>query len=81
MAYRDRSVQRWDTTAIRAAVALGEESDNAMLHCIDTALVFQSTTSAVRHGLVGVPMQSIRIGLSIGDQTRAEQDETLPAHS
>jgi len=52
-----------------------------MLHCIDTALVFQSTTSAVRHGLVGVPMQSIRIGLSIGDQTRAEQDETLPAHS
>jgi lipopolysaccharide transport system ATP-binding protein len=67
--------------AIRAAVALGEESDNAMLHCIDTALVFQSTTSAVRHGLVGVPMQSIRIGLSIGDQTRAEQDETLPAHS
>jgi lipopolysaccharide transport system ATP-binding protein len=50
--------------ALRLAVGLGMESDNAMLHCIDTALVFRSTTSGARHGLVGVPMQSIRINLS-----------------
>lgn len=47
--------------AIRAAVALGEESDHAMMHCIDTALVFNSVTSGSRHGLVGVPMNSIEI--------------------
>jgi lipopolysaccharide transport system ATP-binding protein len=49
---------------IRAAVAIGVESDNAMLHCIDNALVFRSTTSGARHGLVGVPMQHVRLGLS-----------------
>ena len=49
---------------IRAAVALGSESDNAMMHCIDNALVFRSTTSGARHGLVGVPMQHIRIRFS-----------------
>ncbi len=49
---------------IRAAVAMGVESDNAMLHCIDNALVFRSTTSGARHGLVGVPMQHVRLGLS-----------------
>lgn len=48
--------------AIRAGVADGGESNNAMLHCIDTALVFRSVTSGSRHGLVGVPMQRIRIG-------------------
>jgi lipopolysaccharide transport system ATP-binding protein len=48
---------------IRAAVALGSESDNAMMHCIDNALVFRSTTSGARHGLIGVPMQHIRISL------------------
>lgn len=53
--------------AIRASVALGAESDHAVMHCIDTALVFRSTTSAARHGLVGVPMQSIRIALSSAD--------------
>jgi lipopolysaccharide transport system ATP-binding protein len=49
---------------IRVAVAMGIESDNAMLHCIDNALVFRSTTSGARHGLVGVPMQHVRLGLS-----------------
>ncbi len=49
---------------IRVAVAMGVESDNAMLHCIDNALVFRSTTSGARHGLVGVPMQHVRLGLS-----------------
>ena len=49
---------------IRAAVAMGVESDNAMLHCIDNALFFRSTTSGARHGLVGVPMQHVRLGLS-----------------
>jgi lipopolysaccharide transport system ATP-binding protein len=50
--------------ALRPAVALGTESDNAMMHCLDTALVFQSITSGARHGLVGVPMHSIRINLA-----------------
>ena len=49
--------------AIRAAVAAGKESENAMLHCIDTALAFRSVASVARHGLVGVPMQYIRIGV------------------
>jgi lipopolysaccharide transport system ATP-binding protein len=49
---------------IRVAIAMGVESDNAMLHCIDNALVFRSTTSGARHGLVGVPMQHVRLGLS-----------------
>jgi lipopolysaccharide transport system ATP-binding protein len=48
---------------IRPAVALGSESDHAMLHCIDNGLLFRSVTSAVRHGLVGVPMQHIGIQL------------------
>jgi lipopolysaccharide transport system ATP-binding protein len=49
--------------AIRVAVALGTESNHAMMHCIDNALIFQCTTPGARHGLVGVPMQHIRIGL------------------
>ncbi|MEM9209884.1 MAG: ABC transporter ATP-binding protein [Pseudomonadota bacterium] len=49
---------------IRAAIADGEQDDAAMLHCVPTALVFRSTTSSVRHGLVGVPMQRIRLELS-----------------
>ena len=49
---------------IRVAVAMGVESDNAMLHCIDNALVFRSATSGARHGLVGVPMQHVRVGLA-----------------
>lgn len=47
--------------AIRAAVAEGAEDDHAMLHCVDTALLFESTTSGARHGLVGVPMLSVAI--------------------
>jgi hypothetical protein len=35
-----------------------------MLHCLDNALVFRSITSGARHGLVGVPMQHIRIGIT-----------------
>lgn len=46
---------------VRAAVALGSEDRNAMMHCIDNALVFRSMTSGARHGLVGVPMQYIRL--------------------
>jgi lipopolysaccharide transport system ATP-binding protein len=49
---------------IRVAVAMGTEADNAMLHCIDNALVFHSTTSGARHGLVGVPMQHVSLRLS-----------------
>ena len=46
---------------IRVAVALGTEDDNAMLHCIDDAILFHSMTSGVRHGLIGVPMEKIKI--------------------
>lgn len=49
---------------IRPAVAEGTESENAMLHCIDNGLSFRSITSGARHGLVGVPMQKIRLYLS-----------------
>ena len=59
--------------AIRVACALGVESDNAMLHCINAALVFSSTTSGSRHGLVGVPMQSVRISLSSDEAKQVDQ--------
>lgn len=48
----------------RIATALGSEDANAMMHCIDNALMIKSTTSGSRHGLVGVPMQHIKIHLS-----------------
>lgn len=48
---------------IRAATALGLEHDNAMMHCLDNALLLRSTTSGVRHGLVGVPMMRIAMNL------------------
>lgn len=50
--------------AIRAATAHGTEDAHAMMHCIDTALLFRSTTTGARHGLVGIPMQQIRIDLA-----------------
>ena len=40
------------------------EDDNAMLHCIDDAILFHSMTSGVRHGLIGVPMEKIKILIS-----------------
>lgn len=49
---------------IRIATVIGTEDANAMLHCIDNALKFQSVTSGSRHGLIGVPMQHIKIQLS-----------------
>ncbi len=48
---------------IRSQVALGTEDNNAVIHCLDNALLFRSTTSGARHGLVGVPMQKIGISL------------------
>lgn len=48
---------------IRAAVADGSDTNNAMLHCMDNALLFRSVTSGARHGLVGVPMQHIALSL------------------
>jgi lipopolysaccharide transport system ATP-binding protein len=63
--------------AIRIAVALGVEDDNAMMHCIETALVFRSATSASRHGLVGVPMQSVRLSVLDAELAPAtEPDKT-----
>jgi lipopolysaccharide transport system ATP-binding protein len=49
---------------LRVAVAAGREDDNAMLHCINTALTFRSVTSGARHGLVGIPMHTIKIGIA-----------------
>jgi homopolymeric O-antigen transport system ATP-binding protein len=48
---------------LRVAIADGAESDAVMIKCIDDALVLNSITSGARHGLVGVPMQEIRIEL------------------
>lgn len=48
--------------AIRVAVAIGaEEGSSAILHSIDNALIFRSVASEPRHGLIGIPMQSIGI--------------------
>jgi lipopolysaccharide transport system ATP-binding protein len=61
---------------IRVACAHGSsDADNAMLHCIDTALIFHSRTSGRRHGLVGVPMQSIRMNI---EATGSTKDQPLP---
>ncbi len=49
---------------IRIATAHGSEDAHAMMHCIDSALMFRSTTTGARHGLVGVPMQQISIELA-----------------
>lgn len=49
--------------SLRAAVADGEESEAEMLDIIDNALIFESQTSAARHGLVGVSMMSIAIDI------------------
>lgn len=48
---------------IRVATALGVEHENAMLHCLDNALLLRSTTSGARHGLVGVPMFRIQVSI------------------
>ena len=47
--------------AIRAAVAEGEDSDAAMLHVIDAALVIRSVASGARYGMIGVPMAFIEL--------------------
>ncbi len=48
---------------MRVATALGAESDHAMMHCVNDALSFRSTTSGARHGLVGVPMFQIKVSI------------------
>ena len=62
--------------AVRAAIADGNEANLAMLHCIETALVFRSVTSGSRHGLVGVPMQRIQIALAPSVATPAERPQS-----
>lgn len=46
---------------IRIAVADGIEDENAVLNCIDDALVINSITSGSRHGLLGQPMHKISL--------------------
>lgn len=46
---------------VRASIFDGTENEAAMLHLVQSALVFRSVTSGSRHGLVGVPMKSIRL--------------------
>lgn len=61
---------------VRAAVALGDEEGLAVpLHIIDNALVIQSVTSGARHGLVGVPMHSIRIRNTSRDRIVADDTD------
>lgn len=62
--------------AVRAAIVDGSESEAAMLHCIQTALVFRSQTSGARHGLIGIPMERISIGISdVEPMSRAEKEK------
>jgi len=58
--------------AIRIAIADGDEGDNALLHCIDSAMIVRSVTSGSRHGLVGVPMQRISISVEADEQLNAK---------
>ncbi len=47
---------------VRAAVAIGEEEgDSVLLQTIDNAFLLRSIASYTKHGLIGVPMQSIEI--------------------
>ena len=48
---------------VRAAVADGAEANHAVLHALDSAIVLRSVASSARHGLVGVPMQHISLGI------------------
>ncbi len=45
---------------VRAAIAIGEEDSAVLLQTLNNALAFRSVTSGVRHGLVGIPMHSIK---------------------
>ena len=47
----------------RVATALGDEDDNAMMHCLDNALLLNCSTSGARHGLVGIPMFRIQVSI------------------
>ena len=41
---------------------MGEDEGSAvLLQTIDSALAFRSVTSGARHGLVGIPMHSIKL--------------------
>lgn len=51
------------TYVFRVATAQGEEDDNAMMHCLDNALLLNCSTSGARHGLVGVPMFQIKLSV------------------
>ncbi len=51
---------------VRAAVAVDDEGEAKMIQAIDNAVVLRSVTSGARHGLVGVPMHSIKLRCSEG---------------
>lgn len=47
--------------AIDAALATGTQLDHTQQHWIHDALVFKASESTMRHGLVGIPMHTIKI--------------------
>ena len=47
--------------SIDVALASGSQDDHTQQHWIHDALTFRASESTMRHGLVGIPMQSIEI--------------------
>lgn len=47
--------------AIDAALATGTQCDHTQQHWIHDALVFKASESTMRHGLMGIPMHTIKI--------------------
>ncbi len=54
--------------SINVAVAEGNQQDHIQHHWIHEALIFQSTTTSVSTGLVGIPMESIQLKVELSDQ-------------
>ncbi|MCP2218499.1 MULTISPECIES: ABC transporter ATP-binding protein [Bradyrhizobium] len=59
--------------SISTALAEGTQADHAQHHWLDEALIFRCEGSHVTHGLIGIPMQDIRINF--------EPEETVSSSS
>jgi lipopolysaccharide transport system ATP-binding protein len=47
--------------SIDVALASGSQDDHTQQHWIHDALTFRASESTMKHGLVGIPMHSIKI--------------------
>lgn len=51
--------------SVCVAVADGTQDEHTQLHWIHDALIFKSESSSVSTGLIGIPMQDIRLNISV----------------